>query len=179
MCCPLAGNSGGDAPKLFRRGISAARRPYVCVECDLPILVGQSHEHAKGVWDGVWDTFRTCLLCAEIRDHFACDGFVYQTLWSDLEENFFPQMTVGGPCMRGLSAAARSFLCERRMQWVLDSEHERDGALPPWHPMGGYQAPRKPPPSDETIAMILAIPPAQRPSLLTAMLPTEERDDDV
>jgi hypothetical protein len=49
-----------------------------------------------------------CLLCSEIGNHFACGGRVVETLWSDLEENFFPDMRMGGPCMSGLSPASEA-----------------------------------------------------------------------
>ena len=63
-------------------------------------------------------TYKTCLSCREIRNHFACSsGFYFERLWDDLEENFFPHMTAGGSCFEGLSVAARLRLFERRLAW--------------------------------------------------------------
>jgi hypothetical protein len=45
---------------------------------------------------------------------FGCEGFT----WSQLGENFFPDMKAGGPCLKGLSPAAKSMLFERRVKWL-------------------------------------------------------------
>lgn len=45
---------------------------------------------------------------------------------SDLEENFFPDMKAGGPCMEGLSPAAKARLFDRRMKWLLPSKEGND-----------------------------------------------------
>ncbi len=132
-CCPLSGGDG-DGPdpetytsKVVRRG----QKEQVCSECGDVLPLGAEYQFEIGTWEDVWDWHRTCLSCVEIREHFACDGFTYGTLWSDLEENFFPDMKAGGPCIDGLSPAAKGRLFEKRLQWMFDSELEIDGARPP------------------------------------------------
>ena len=125
MCCPLSG-SDGDGPSVFDQSTPRAAKEHSCSECGKPIERGQRYELAKGLWDGSWSTYRTCLLCAEIRDHFACNGFYYGQLWEDLRENFFPDMRAGGPCMSGLTVAARLKLIDERMEWYFAQDEIDD-----------------------------------------------------
>ncbi len=131
MCCPL--DAGDEAPPAFYRSrIVTSRKAHACNECYGTIPVGVKHECVISKWDGPVITMRTCPLCVEIRDHFACGkGWIFGEVWSNLEEYFFPDMKAGGPCMAGLSPAAKGRLFERRMQWLFDGEVERDGAPPP------------------------------------------------
>lgn len=137
-CCALYGGNEGDNAEWSETTVVAARKSrktgkeHICYECGDAIKVGTKHEVIKGVWDGKMYTHRTCLMCVEIRDHFACEeGWSFGEVWSQLEENFFPDMNAGGPCMTGLSPAAKRVLIDRRQAWLFDSEHERDGAPPP------------------------------------------------
>jgi hypothetical protein len=110
-----------------------AAKDHYCCECDDPIKKGTRYEKYKSLCDGHWSTSRTCMSCVEIRNHFACDGWIFGQLWSDLEQNFFPDMKAGGPCMDGLSPAAKGRLYEKRLEWVFaqDEFEPCDRALPP------------------------------------------------
>lgn len=98
-CCPLSGD--GDGPSCSTSTRPKARKEYRCCECQETIAVGSVYERIKGIWDGIASTFKTCLSCAEIRDHFACDGATLGYLWRDLE-----------------SPSAKGRLFERRMAWL-------------------------------------------------------------
>lgn len=117
-CCPLSPR-GDDGPSFSTKEVRRAAKPYRCCECREDIAVGARHEVYGGCWDGEFSRYRTCLSCVEIRNHFACNGWVFLQLWEDLEANFFPDMKAGGPCMQGLSPAARNRLFERRTAWLL------------------------------------------------------------
>lgn len=122
MCCPLSDNDG-DRPSVYDEDVVSARKEYACTECDEPIRPGDKHERIKGLWDGEWSTYRTCLSCVEIRNHFACgSGWLFGCLWDDLRENFFPDMAAGGRCMSGLSPAAKARLIDMRMAWYLSHD---------------------------------------------------------
>lgn len=122
VCCPLSG--GHDAPATTSNVVVVkAVKDHRCTECRETIPKGSKYERVKGLWDGSWSTFKTCLSCVEIRDHFACEeGWEYGSVWPQLEENFFPDMKAGGPCMEGLSPAAKGRLFERRLKWLEDSQ---------------------------------------------------------
>lgn len=112
VCCPLTGNDG-DGPTFCRTTTVRARKPYLCTECRETIAVGQKYECTNGKWEDSFNTYRTCLSCVEIRDHFACNGWLFGRLWEDLEDNFFPEMRAGGDCMKGLSPEAKARLFEK------------------------------------------------------------------
>lgn len=129
MCCPLEAYDDGPGPGFSRVELRRAAKPWRCYECNVEIAIGQRYEYVVGKWDGLVSWVRTCLVCVEIRDHFACDGFTYGALWRDLEENFFPDMRAGGPCMNGLSPAAKDMLFTRCLEWRegQGARHERFG----------------------------------------------------
>ena len=119
QCCPLSGGDGEGAAAASSRTVRKARKHHRCVECREDIKPGDRHEYLSGIWDGEPDAFRTCLSCVEIRTHFACEGYLVGSVWSDLEENFFPDMKAGGPCMEGLSPAAKERLFDLRTKWLM------------------------------------------------------------
>ncbi len=117
VCCPLDGGEGG--PSCSTQVVRTARKEHRCCECREVIPVGVRYEFFSGIWDGYADSHKTCLSCVEIRNHFACQsGWMFTCLWEQLEENFFPDMKAGGPCMQGLSPEAKARLFERRMKWL-------------------------------------------------------------
>ena len=122
QCCALSAEHGDRASVCTDR-IVTARKDHKCYECTAVIPKGAQYEFVKGCWDGAWSSYRTCLLCVEIRGHFACDeGWLIGEVWSQLEESFFPDMTAGGPCMTGLSPEAKAVLFDRRLRWFADEE---------------------------------------------------------
>ena len=113
-----------DPIEVLSEGIVKARKEHHCIECDEVIAKGVQHESTTGKSDGLVSTYRTCLSCVEIRNHFAklCrGGWIYGEVWTSIEESFFPDMKAGGGCLTGLSPAAKGRLFERRLQWLEDS----------------------------------------------------------
>ena len=45
-----------------------ARKAHKCFECRATINPGETYEYTSGKWDGEVDDFRTCALCAELRE---------------------------------------------------------------------------------------------------------------
>ena len=131
ICCPL---SESDEPaSLCNATYRVARKEHKCTECVRSISVGTKHKLIKMLYDGAWESYRICTLCDEIGKHFACgQSRVIGALWTDLEENFFPDMKAGGPCMEGLSPEAESRLFEARTAWLFERDQdEYRVALPP------------------------------------------------
>ena len=118
VCCPLYGGDD-ERPQVAMTRIRTARAAHVCGECNEAIVSGQKYEITTGKWDGDWSTYKTCMSCREIRNHFACSrGWTFTQVWDQIESNFFPGMVAGGPCMEGLSPAAKGRLFERRLAWL-------------------------------------------------------------
>lgn len=119
QCCPLE-SSDGDGPSCYSSSTRKARKGHRCCECRETITPGTEYEYVSGIWDGRPESFKTCLSCVEIRNHFGCEGWIIGQLWDDLENNFFPDMKAGGPCMEGLSPEAKARLFELRTAWLLE-----------------------------------------------------------
>lgn len=124
-CCPLEGGDWDVMPVFSSTITPIAKKTHTCCECRDVISVGAKYERTSGKWDGHMDTHKTCLSCVEIRDHFACNGFIFGQLWHDLRANFFPDMRAGGPCMEGLSPEAKQRLFEKRTEWFLASKESQ------------------------------------------------------
>ena len=119
-CCPLS-ECGDHNPASV--STPTARLAHRCCECREPIAPGSKYERYALFLEGSAETYKTCLSCVEIRNHFACNGWLFGQVWSDIADNFFPDMRAGGPCMNGLSPAAKARLFERRLVWL-----ERQGS---------------------------------------------------
>jgi hypothetical protein len=63
-----------------------ARKAYVCCECGELISRGQEYEHTKGLVDGRWDTYRTCLPCVRMRESFCPGGWPFGYLGETIKE---------------------------------------------------------------------------------------------
>lgn len=73
-------------PSLFTEKILKARKQHKCCECKEVIQPGESYERVKGLWEGVWQKYDTCMHCLSLRKVFFC-GYTYgEVLW-DLEEH--------------------------------------------------------------------------------------------
>lgn len=120
QCCPLG--EADETCTLSTRTNRRARKTHKCVECSGEIKPGEIYCYASMLFDGSWSDCKTCKLCEEIGDHFTCGSRVVGELWSDLQENFFPNMKAGGPCMEGLSPAAKVRLFDACLAWKLGQD---------------------------------------------------------
>ncbi len=104
-CNVCIGYSGDyDGSSLYSSLNAVARKPHTCCECQKIIAPRERYERAKGKIDGGWFTAHTCLVCAEIRDAFCCEGFAHGFLWDDVRDRLLPVMTTG--CLGRLTTAA-------------------------------------------------------------------------
>lgn len=121
ICCPLSTSDDGETCSFYNQKLVTAKKPHQCTECGEVIPANAKYENVRGCWGGDFSVYKTCASCKEIRDHFSCDGWVFGQLWEDLEENFFPDMKAGGPCMEGLSPEAKARLFDLRMKWLEEN----------------------------------------------------------
>lgn len=74
-----------ESPSFFREETPTARKTYKCCECGGEIKPGQKYHKAVGVWDGEFQTWRTCWPCKSIRDEHCPHGYIFgglvQTIW--------------------------------------------------------------------------------------------------
>ena len=50
--------------------VRTARKLWVCGECGDEIKPGYPYEHAHGLYDGVWEDYRTCARCVDVAEGF-------------------------------------------------------------------------------------------------------------
>lgn len=102
--------------EVLEDGNVAGRKPHRCCECRHLMPIGEVHERVKGVWEGEIATYRTCLICKEIRTAYACNGFSYGALWEEMNDYLFAEMNES--CFDRLTTTvAKKYLRERWMKW--------------------------------------------------------------
>lgn len=114
----LGDEPDGEYCEFYEAKIVTAKKSHKCIECDIEIKPGQRYEVVSGFFDGEFFRQKTCLLCAELREAFCCDGSqIMQTmLWETITENLFPRMTTG--CLQKIKTAeAKQFLIDRWNKW--------------------------------------------------------------
>ncbi len=87
-CC--CATYGYDPPDVFDESTVRAAKPHTCCECGDPIHKGTPYVRSKGLWDGRWDTFHTCVPCSRIRESM-CNppfGMLVETVWDCLGMNY-------------------------------------------------------------------------------------------
>jgi hypothetical protein len=116
-CGVCLGGEPDCMAEFFEVDVVKARKVHKCCECGLEIAIGSKYVRESGKWEGEFASFKTCCLCAEIRQAFTCYGAIcYGELWNDVREYLFPKMTTG--CLEKLTtAAAKQFLIDRWNKW--------------------------------------------------------------
>lgn len=57
-------------PEAFNSQIRKARKVHICSECRGRIFAKEQYEYASGVWEGMPDSYKTCLDCVAARNKF-------------------------------------------------------------------------------------------------------------
>lgn len=52
---------------VYKTNVVKARKPCRCCECAQPIAVGEEYHRVKSLYDGHWNTYRTCVVCQWFR----------------------------------------------------------------------------------------------------------------
>ena len=109
----------GETAEVFTQVDRKARRNYKCCECERPIAQGTVHQVCNVLCDGEWSTYRTCLVCAEIRKAFCCEGEVVGgVFWAEMADYGFPEITKSGDCLSRLTTAeAKRYFAQRYREW--------------------------------------------------------------
>lgn len=75
-----------NEPSLIDEQVRRARKRYYCCECLEAIKPGQFYEYTRGIWNGCWDTYRTCIPCRNLRLDCCVNGWWYGDLRDTLIE---------------------------------------------------------------------------------------------
>ena len=79
MDCTCSCNDNWEGPELVVEHYPKARKPHKCCECERTIQPGERYEYVRGLWDGEFETYKTCLGCFRLRDDI-CSGYIYGEL---------------------------------------------------------------------------------------------------
>ena len=76
----------GEAPSVQWIEAPIAWKAHKCCECLSVISPGEKYERISGVWEGEFQTFKTCMICAEVRRTANSDlrddeGIPFECLW--------------------------------------------------------------------------------------------------
>lgn len=55
------------SPSVFSEKEVRARKDHVCCECGKTMQRGDQYIVSKGLWDGIWSTFKTCVWCVTLK----------------------------------------------------------------------------------------------------------------
>ena len=75
----------GDVPSFSAETWHTARTHHTCCECSETIVTGRRYERAVGVYDGRWETYKTCEPCVRIRRDY-CYYWIYGELVEVIQE---------------------------------------------------------------------------------------------
>lgn len=118
-CSVCIGTDDYAASGFAQTALRTARRKHVCCECRRVIDPGEQYEIiVVGKWEGTIAQFKTCSECREIRNVFTCGkGWTFETLWDDMREIAFPDLTTATDCFQKLSPAGKKFVLARWKDW--------------------------------------------------------------
>jgi len=103
-----------------------ARKEHTCCECGRIIRIGERYRLEKNVFDGSFDTFKTCVDCDSVRTHLVC-SFYYTQVWELVTENIrecalFDSIPYSK--IAKLTPLAREQVCEIIEEYWDDQEDE-------------------------------------------------------
>lgn len=81
-CCDMG---DGAIPECVVVKIRTARKSHVCCECGQEIKRGERYEFTSGIWEGEPGSYKTCLICARIRDDYFC-SWIFGGLKEEIRE---------------------------------------------------------------------------------------------
>ena len=85
--CEIDSSCGENGPDFFTEAEPVAIKEHKCGECGRIIKPGEKYRRESGIWESGWETYKTCMDCASIRDVYFCSYYYGQVL-CDLHGHF-------------------------------------------------------------------------------------------
>ena len=112
-----------EGPSFFSSRERKARKEHKCNECRRIISPGETYEYIAGVWDGSFDTYKTCSDCLSVRDEFFKSGYILSDIWMDLREYIFDcHGDIPEKCLVKLTPSAREKVLAIIERYFSDDE---------------------------------------------------------
>jgi len=83
-CSCIFVEGDGDTCVVYPEENPRARREHKCDECDRVIKKGEYYFKERFLYDGDFETQKTCTDCMSVRKAFFC-SFAFGTLWDEME----------------------------------------------------------------------------------------------
>lgn len=120
--CNVASDVDECGLTFIEETLRCARKQHRCFECGRTISPKEVYEHARGMWDGSFSTYKTCIDCYSIRRAMFKNGWVYGWMWNDIH-SFLEESGLSEDCLITLTATARGKVCELiEKTWEDDNE---------------------------------------------------------
>jgi uncharacterized protein with PIN domain len=74
-----------EGPEFSAMTTRRAAKDHECCECGDAIQKGDLHEYYRGVWEGTWQSFRTCARCTNVATDFF-HGRVFTMMVEDFND---------------------------------------------------------------------------------------------
>ena len=83
-----------DPPSMYETTLRKARKAHKCGECYRAIQPGETYQHVAGIWDGSFDTHKTCPHCVVGQKLLLdqCHGYLHEGIKEDLVEHLWPSI---------------------------------------------------------------------------------------
>lgn len=111
---------GDDEWDVFNSCERRAAKDHRCGECGRTIVKGERYAWAKGLFDGHWSTYRTCLQCEAAKQWLlaVCSGYFFEMTTEDLRNH-----------VDGDEWYERSPALVRLVRWQVYDWYDRHGNL--------------------------------------------------
>jgi hypothetical protein len=107
-----------DPATFYERRVVRARKPHKCEECNRAIPKGCQYEYTSGLWDGYFDTFKTCLACVAARQFVTasvpCFCWAHGNLHQDIVDTVSEARFRAPDEMRGVAFRLGRIVIEER-----------------------------------------------------------------
>ena len=110
--------------EFYKERVRPAKKEHKCGECGDVIAKGQQYENVTLMCEGSFFSYKTCLICREIRGKFFCSWY-YTMIWQTLHEEFYKGEGIPLCQLDKLSSSAIEKLSDYITAWLeLEDDEE-------------------------------------------------------
>lgn len=100
-----------DGPTFATEELRWAAKRHWCCECRRKISPGELYENTRGMWDGKFETYKTCYDCRSVRRTMFKRGWTYEMIWEDIQDLIWENWGLDESCLAKATPRARAKLC--------------------------------------------------------------------
>ena len=112
--CNIEVDNDDGGPEFYSEAWRTARKVHKCYECGRKIEPGEKYEVVSGVWDGDFETYKTCNDCHTARSMFFPSGYSFGMMWQDIVDYIGEcDGEIPEKCISGLTQRSRDRVLEQ------------------------------------------------------------------